>query len=62
MVWSGACPRPIPSTGPHWVWRRPAQSDQDQADELIQLRRAIYQSMQLAFQRGKLISDPHTQL
>lgn len=30
------------------------------ADELIQLRRAIYQSMQLAFQRGKLISDPYT--
>ncbi len=30
------------------------------ADELIQLRRAIYQSMQLSFQRGKLISDPYT--
>jgi hypothetical protein len=30
------------------------------ADELIQLRRSIYQSMQLAFQRGKLISDPYT--
>jgi len=29
------------------------------ADELIQLRRAIYQSMQLSFQRGKLISDPY---
>jgi hypothetical protein len=30
------------------------------AEELIQLRRAIYQSMQLSFQRGKLISDPYT--
>lgn len=30
------------------------------ADELIQLRRSIYQSLQLAFQRGKLISDPYT--
>lgn len=29
-------------------------------EELIQLRRAIYQSMQLAFQRGKLTSDPYT--
>lgn len=29
------------------------------ADELIQLQRAIYQSMQLSFQRGKLISDPY---
>jgi hypothetical protein len=28
------------------------------ADELIQLRRVIYQSMQLAFQRGKLVFDP----
>jgi hypothetical protein len=30
------------------------------ADELIQLRRAIYQSMQLAFQRGRLSADPYT--
>ncbi len=30
------------------------------AEELIQLRRSIYQSMQLSFQRGKLISDPYT--
>jgi hypothetical protein len=30
------------------------------ADELIQLRRSIYQSMQLSFQRGKLIADPYT--
>lgn len=29
-------------------------------DELIQLRRAIYQSMQLSFQRGKLTSDPYS--
>lgn len=29
-------------------------------DELIQLRRAIYQSMQLSFQRGKLTADPYT--
>ncbi len=29
-------------------------------DELIQLRRAIYQSMQLSFQRGRLTSDPYT--
>ena len=30
------------------------------ADELIQLRRVIYQSMQLAFQRGKLTTDAFT--
>lgn len=30
------------------------------ADELIQLRRAIYQSMQLAFQRGRLTPDSFT--
>jgi hypothetical protein len=30
------------------------------ADELIQLRRSIYQSMQLSFQRGKLVADPYT--
>jgi hypothetical protein len=30
-------------------------------EELIQLRRAIYQSMQLAFQRGRLSADPYTQ-
>lgn len=29
-------------------------------EELIQLRRAIYQSMQLSFQRGKLTSDPYS--
>ena len=28
------------------------------ADDLIQLRRVIYQSMQLSFQRGRLIWDP----
>jgi len=31
------------------------------ADELIQLRRVVFQSMQLAFQRGKLIEDKFTQ-
>jgi hypothetical protein len=31
------------------------------ADELIQLRRVIYQSMQLAFQRGRLVPDSFTQ-
>jgi hypothetical protein len=31
------------------------------ADELIQLRRVIYQSMQLAFQRGRLVMDPFTE-
>ncbi len=30
------------------------------ADELIQLRRVIYQSMQLSFQRGKLVPDSFT--
>lgn len=29
-------------------------------DDLMQLRRAVYQSMQLSFQRGKLTSDPYS--
>jgi len=32
------------------------------ADDLIQLRRAIYQSMQLAFHRGRLIADPYEKM
>jgi hypothetical protein len=31
------------------------------ADELMQVRRVIYQSLLLSFQRGKLIADPYTQ-
>ncbi len=35
--------------------------DKIKADELIQLRRAVYQSLQLSFQRGKLVADPYTE-
>lgn len=35
--------------------------DKVKADELIQIRRVIYQSLLLSFQRGKLIADPYTE-
>jgi len=31
-------------------------------DELIQLRRAIYQSMQMSFHRGRLVADPYSKV
>jgi hypothetical protein len=31
-------------------------------DELIQLRRAIYQSMQMSFHRGRLVADPYAKV
>jgi hypothetical protein len=43
----------------YWAW---LGLEKARKEELITLRRVIYQSMQLAFQRGRLISSKHGQV